>query len=175
MNLFLYNQHSSRSAKWSILCIWSKNSSGLSRGTGKIQKSENQSHKDCYNFNWKMERVAKDNLCLIFDILPFGFSCWYFVIISISSDFGRISYNAFNLKVRYQNTMIIEGLYQDKLTFNYLNASIIRLSQWGYIPHHLSSGLLGHQHGISTRGKRDLGTMIIPFSLSENFFGHPTC
>lgn len=35
VNLFLYNQHSSLSAKWSILCIWSKNSSGLSRGTEK--------------------------------------------------------------------------------------------------------------------------------------------
>ena len=33
VNLFLYNQHSRRSAKWSILCIWDKNSSGLSRGT----------------------------------------------------------------------------------------------------------------------------------------------
>lgn len=33
VNLFLYNQHSRRSAKWSILCIWNKNSSGLSRGT----------------------------------------------------------------------------------------------------------------------------------------------
>lgn len=32
-------------------------------------------------------------------VLPVGFSCWYFVISSISSDFGRISYNAFSLKM----------------------------------------------------------------------------
>lgn len=40
VNLFLYNQHSSLSAKWSILCIWSKNSSGLSRGTEKDGERE---------------------------------------------------------------------------------------------------------------------------------------
>lgn len=40
VNLFLYNQHSSLSAKWSILCIWSKNSSGLSRGTEKEGERE---------------------------------------------------------------------------------------------------------------------------------------
>lgn len=45
-----------------------------------------------------MANAVPDNL--LFYFLPVGFSCWYFVISSISSDFGRMPYNAFNLQIR---------------------------------------------------------------------------
>lgn len=61
-----------------------------------------------------MANAVPDNL--LFYFLPVGFSCWYFVISSISSDFGRMPYNAFNLqirqfkKLRYSRTTNTEAL-----------------------------------------------------------------
>ena len=58
VNLFLYNQHSSLSAKWSILCIWSKNSSGLSRGTKKKANRKNHSLLR-YTFVWQKSKTRE--------------------------------------------------------------------------------------------------------------------